>query len=178
MSSNITITMCPPPSPSAMLLQFQQQQQKLPNESKQQIQLEECKWASAYPEIQKACYLSRVCLVISPKSCRLKNIPPILQEGPTCGLAAVSMLANGQPTTDELLNKARRNFFTKNGEMFSAQNLYELLLNCNDVLNDTQQICARLYDGRMYSTVIKQVLENGGCLLVPYPFVICIFKNK
>lgn len=157
--------MCPPPSPSStMLLQFQQQ--KLPNDSTKQIQLEECKWASAYPEIQKACYLSRVCLAISPKSCRLKNIPPILQEGPTCGLAALSMLADGH-SIDELLNKARRNFYTKNGEMFSAQNLYDLLLSC---VLDGEQICARLYDGRMYSTIIKQVLQNGGCLLVPYPF--------
>lgn len=48
---------------------------------RKQLNLSECKWASAYPEIQKACYLARVSPTISPKSCRYKNIQPILQEG-------------------------------------------------------------------------------------------------
>lgn len=47
------------------------------------LNLTECKWASAYPEIQKACYLAKVSPTVSPKSCRYKNIQPILQEGAT-----------------------------------------------------------------------------------------------
>lgn len=146
------------------------------------VLLPECKWASAYPELQKACYLSRVCMTISPKACRLKCVRPILQEGPTCGLAALSMLTDGDPSAEELLYQARRSNFTRNGEMFSARNLFELV---DSVLNDGNNkngiasdrcrqhgIKARLYEGRIYSETIKQVLLDGGCLLVPYPFIV------
>lgn len=78
MSSNeISLNQQPPPPPPEIALnstikQFSQ---------RKQLNLTECKWASAYPEIQKACYLARVSPAISPKSCRYKNIQPILQEG-------------------------------------------------------------------------------------------------
>lgn len=185
MSSSMSMcpTMCPPPTPVPFQQLPRNSAQPPPppppsytNGERKPIQLEECKWAATHPEIQKACYLSRVCLVISPKSCRLKDVRPILQEGPTCGLAAVSMLANGRPSTEELLCRARRSFYTKNGEMFSARNLFDLV---NGVM-DGERIGTRLYDGRLYSGPIKQVLQNGGCLLVPYPLncakKCCIFE--
>lgn len=130
------------------------------------VELAECKWATAYPEIQKACFLARVCSILSPKSCRLKNFTPILQEGPTCGLTAVSMLLNGHPTIDELLQMARDRKYTRNGEMFSADNLFELL---QSVVVETSTISVRLFKGRLYSDSMKQVLRNSGCVLVPYP---------
>lgn len=131
------------------------------------VELTECKWATAYPEIQKACFLARVCSILSPKSCRLKNFTPILQEGPTCGLTAISMLLDGHPTADELLQLARDRKYTRNGEMFSADNLFELL---QSVFVETSTVSVRLFKGRLYTDSMKQVLRNGGCLLVPYPF--------
>lgn len=157
-------------------------------------ELSECKWASNYPEIQKACYLARVCSMISPKSCRLKKIQPQLQEGPTCGLAALSMLLGGHPTVDKLLQIARHKKYTRNGEMFSASNLFNLIENvllkdqsCGHGANytssdgdvDTTTVnncyridvqCLSLFNGKLNCDTIKQVLLNGGCLLVPYPF--------
>lgn len=130
------------------------------------VELTECKWATAYPEIQKACFLARVCSILSPKSCRLKNVSPILQEGPTCGLTAISMLLDGHPTAEHLLQLARDRKYTRNGEMFSADNLFELL---QSVVIETSTVSVRLFKGRLYSDSMKQVLRNGDCLLVPYP---------
>lgn len=142
-------------------------------------ELSKCKWASNYPEVQKACYLARVCSMLSPKACRLKKTEkePIIQEGPTCGLAAISMLLGGSPTADKLLQIARHRKYTRNGEMFSVSNLFDLI---ESVLKDqqTQETncpknnvqCLRLFKGKLNCESIKQVLLNGGCLLVPYPF--------
>lgn len=135
--------------------------------ARKSVELTECKWATAYPEIQKACFLARVCSILSPKSCRLKNFTPILQEGPTCGLTAISMLLDGHPTAYDLLQMARDRKYTRNGEMFSADNLFDLL---QSVVVETSTVSVCLFKGRLYCDSMKQVLRNGGCLLVPYPF--------
>lgn len=90
-------------------------------------QLEECLWALDYPELQKACFLARICADIPPVKCEFHNIGSILQVGPTCGLTALSMLLGGIPPADQLLSDAKKKHFTNNGEMFSAHNLYELI---------------------------------------------------
>lgn len=78
MSSNETSSINqPPPHPPEIALNLTRK----PFSQRKQLNLTECKWASAYPEIQKACYLARVSPAIPPKSCRYKNIQPILQEG-------------------------------------------------------------------------------------------------
>lgn len=90
--------------------------------------------------------------------------------GPTCGLVALCMLVNGAPS--DLLNLARKKMFTKNGEMFSASNLFELAktaIQCNG-------INVKLFDGKLNCAEIKQVLKSGGCLLVPYPFTLAKFS--
>lgn len=132
-------------------------------------------WAIDHPEIRKACYLARVCPVFPPKACRLKDIPSILQEGPTCGLAALSMLGLGEPSPAQLLRDAKEQLFTSNGEMFSAANLLELArqrrtgLTVDDV-DDEPVMMMRLYDGTLSCDEIRRTLSEGGCLLVPYPF--------
>lgn len=173
MSSNDTNATARRPS-TTIIAPFPPDLPKLPATAfytnRKQLDLTECKWASAYPEIQKACYLSRVSATISPRACRLKDIQPILQEGPTCGLAAISMLLKGNPSSDELLQIARHKKFTRNGEMFSADNLFALI---EDVLGRRHLtartlLAVQLFKGRIYCETIKQVLLNGGCLLVPY----------
>lgn len=77
MSSNESSLSQPPPPPPGLAINATTK----PFSQRKQLHLNECKWASGYPEIQKACYLARVSSIISPKSCRYKNIQPILQEG-------------------------------------------------------------------------------------------------
>jgi len=158
MSSNESSQNQPPPPPALNVTT------KLFTHRKQ-ITLAECKWASAYPEIQKACYLARVSPAISPKSCRYKNIQPILQEGPTCGLVALSMLVNGEPNASDLLQLARQKLYTINGEMFSASNLFNLV---KKAIHDDVGTKLKLFEGQLNCDEIKQVLQSGGCLLVPY----------
>lgn len=122
-------------------------------------------WAFKHPDIRKACYLARVCPIVEPKACRLKDIPSILQEGPTCGLAALSMLGLGEPSAAELLRAAKEQQFTRNGEMFSAANLLQLATERN--VGDAEM---RLFDGPLGGDEIRGALRDGGCLLVPYPF--------
>lgn len=77
MSSNeISSVNQPPPPPQIALNSIPKQFSQ-----RKQLNLTECKWASQFPEIQKACYLARVSSAVSPKACRYKNIQPILQEG-------------------------------------------------------------------------------------------------
>lgn len=77
------------------------------------------------------------------------------------------MLVNGVPNASDLLNLARQKFYTKNGEMFSALNLFELV---KSAINDDIGTNLKLFEGNLNTDEIKQVLKNGGCLLVPYPF--------
>lgn len=95
-----------------------------------------------------------------------------LFSGPTCGLVALSMLVNGVPNTSDLLNLARQKLYTKNGEMFSALNLFELV---KSAINDDIGTNLKLFEGKLNCDEIKQVLKSGGCLLVPYPFTIANF---
>lgn len=88
-----------------------------------------------------------------------------LQIGPTCGLTALSMLLNGQTTATELLADASTQKYTKNGEMFSALYLFELVKkHINSPLE------CQFHEGSLDCDKIKDQLYAGACLLVPYPF--------
>ncbi len=76
---------------------------------------------------------------------------------------------NGAPNASDLLNLARQKLYTKNGEMFSALNLFELV---KSAVNDDIGTNLKLFEGKLYCDEIKQVLRSGGCLLVPYPFTL------
>jgi len=43
------------------------------------ITTDECSWAWEYPELQKGCYLSRVCQYAPPKHCQYYPVKSILQ---------------------------------------------------------------------------------------------------
>ncbi|XP_023175759.1 UPF0692 protein CG33108 isoform X2 [Drosophila hydei] len=83
--------------------------------------------------------------------------------GPTCGLTALSMLLNGQTTATELLADASTQKYTKNGEMFSALYLFELVKkHINSPLE------CQFHEGSLDCDKIKDQLYAGACLLVPY----------
>lgn len=79
------------------------------------------------------------------------------------------MLVNGCPNASDLLHLAREKLYTKNGEMFSALNLFELV---KSAISDDIGTNLKLFEGKLNCHEIKQVLRSGGCLLVPYPFTL------
>lgn len=170
--------------------------------------IEECMWAVEYPELQKACFLARICAKKPPVKCKFYNIGSILQVGPTCGLTALRMLLGGMPPAEQLLHEAQEKHFTYNGEMFSAYNLYKLVcdnlpminnnninqthyINANGAANYKQQttnaaalqadvIECQMHEGLLNCAKVKENLEHGACIFVPYPFYkhICMYIYK
>ncbi|XP_055606185.1 actin maturation protease [Uranotaenia lowii] len=131
----------------------------------------ECIWANQYPEIQKACYLRRVCQYARPKELRVQNVASILQVGPTCGLTALSMLFEGSPSTTTLLELAIGKGYSNNGEMFSARQLADLLAiglqeNCH--LVEYKPVTHTLQEGNLDSPENVANLRQGSIFLVPY----------
>lgn len=158
-----------------------------------QQQLPTCTWALEYPELQKACFLARVCEDTAPQHCQLRKVTTILQEGPTCGLTALSMLLNGTPNPSELLQIARKLGYTNNGEMFSAQNFFQLICDTlksanssiaevikttkattnNTSANECHITLAaahcELHQGQLDCAKVRSALQAGACIFVPYP---------
>lgn len=172
----------PPPPPPARLVSDQHPSSASPPPSPPTpvaFASDEHRWAAAHPDVHKACFLARVCAHRPPAACRLLDIPPILQEGPTCGLTAVAMLTLGRTAPAQLLAAARQRGHTRNGEMFSAAALAELVrdrladatarvwLHEGDLVAASSAAAAPAAGGDR----IQQVLRQGGCLLVPYPFL-------
>ena len=130
----------------------------------------ECKWAVAHPEIQRSCQLAHCCTVIAPKFLRIKSgVQAIIQEGPTCGLVALSMLVGGLPSISDLLAAARNKQYTNHGEMFSARNMLELIQSVFEAIGKSY-VDVRLHSGALNSQVIKEALRSGSCVMVAYPF--------
>ncbi|XP_055541070.1 actin maturation protease [Wyeomyia smithii] len=131
----------------------------------------ECIWATQYPEIQKACYLRRVCQFAPPKELRVQNVTSILQMGPTCGLTALSMLFEGSPSAKSFLEMAIEKGYSNNGEMFSACQLNDLLaiaLDENRHLVEYGPVTHTLVGGDMDDANIRMQLRLGAMFLVPY----------
>lgn len=123
-------------------------------------------WASSHLELQRACYFANVAIKGAPNECRFKEFQGILQEGPTCGFVALSMLFNEKITAKELLEQGLSHNFTKNGEMFSVVNLLTILrLNQQHFHPETETV---LYDGPLDAEKIKTELKSGSILLVAY----------
>ncbi|XP_059620686.1 actin maturation protease-like [Phlebotomus argentipes] len=127
------------------------------------VALPECLWASADPEVQKSCFLARVCQHRAPRECVFHRVAPILQEGPTCGFVTISMLLGGVRTADQLFQEAKAKGFTALGEMFSAANLM-------DILQSQVQFSGscHLFVGDLNCDEIREALKRGVCLIVPY----------
>lgn len=127
--------------------------------------LDECLWASNFPDLQKSCYLARVCQYSPPKECRYYDTPGIIQQGPTCGLVATSILLNGQPDFKQLLALAKERGFTNNGEMCSARQLQDLLSEVSD--RGGHGLLVNSWQGPLATDQIKSRIRLGSCLLLP-----------
>lgn len=130
--------------------------------------LDICNWDTIYPQLWEACAKFNVCVDEAPYKYRYRPFESIIQVGPTCGLAALSMLINGEVTPDEILTIARHEGFTCQGEMFSCKNLANL---AEKVINlaEVDMRCSLRFGG-LFSDEIVEKLLNGAALLIPYPF--------
>lgn len=126
---------------------------------------DECLWARHLPDLQKSCYLARVCQFRPPKECRYYDTPGIIQTGPTCGLVATSILLNGRPDFKQLLALAKERGFTNHGEMCSARQLQALLSEVSD--RDGHGLLVHAVQGPLATDALKSRLRDGACLLVP-----------
>ncbi|XP_037954260.1 UPF0692 protein CG33108-like [Teleopsis dalmanni] len=128
-------------------------------------------WAACDVDIFRACFFARICESQPPKQCQFRDIKGIKQSGPTCGLVALSMLLNGDPTAEELLKSAHELGFSNNGEMFSAHYLHQLLRDTKanpQNNNNAEALECCLHEGRLNCANIRDALSEGACLLVPY----------
>ncbi|XP_055851555.1 actin maturation protease [Episyrphus balteatus] len=173
MSNSTNLPSQPPPPPALSNFTYNRTPHKKCLATQAKIcNIDECTWADPWPELQKGCYLNKVCTFMPPKVCRYRNISSILQEGPTCGLTALSMILNGTPAADELLKIARELNYTNNGEMFSAKNLFKLI--CDTVAvrttaaGEMPQFECQLFEGQLNCAKVRDCLLNGACIFVPY----------
>lgn len=128
-----------------------------------------CLWAVDYPDIQQACCLAHICTHSKPKMVRFKtNIRAITQNGPTCGLTALTMLTDGSLTADDILSLARNYKYTNHGEMFSTKNMGKLAEDVFEKLGMSHRI--NIFSGQLNCGVIRENLKNGACIMVAYPF--------
>ncbi|KAH6926295.1 hypothetical protein HPB50_016478 [Hyalomma asiaticum] len=98
---------------------------------------------------------------------RMTPLRPVLQDGPQCGLVALSMasqlLQDHPVSVDALFEMAKSLQFTKKGEMFSVENMKTLAEAC------LQGLCAEIVcdEHRQKGQVIKHLLK-GKPVLIPY----------
>ncbi|EFA07667.1 UPF0692 protein CG33108-like Protein [Tribolium castaneum] len=121
-------------------------------------------WAEKYPEVHKMCTLFTLTELSNPLKYSYKSLPAFLQDGPQCGLVALAIYS-GNPSTasvQSLLQTAKNEGFTNNGEMFSVQNMATL------AQLSLKSTCVQVYSGLLNTKEIKELLLNGANLLVPY----------
>lgn len=126
-------------------------------------------WAATYPEIHKICTLFNLKELSNPLKYSYTPLESFIQEGPQCGLVALAMyLGNPTKTTVEnLLDRAQKDHYTNNGEMFSAEYMSRLacsFLNCSPKTGGFVE----LFSGALDCDYIKTCLLNKCCILVPY----------
>lgn len=127
-------------------------------------------WALPYPEIYKICTLFQLNEVSNPLKYAYKSLKSIIQNGPQCGLVALAMCMENvcEETVNSIVEFAKKNHYTHNGEMFSV----------NEMANLTKEFLKNSYvdifDQELNCEYIKKFLLDGGFLLVPYPFVVCL----
>ncbi|XP_046401991.1 UPF0692 protein C19orf54 homolog [Ischnura elegans] len=94
-----------------------------------------------------------------------KYLTPVLQDGPNCGLAALSMVSSCQTNSmkvEDIFNHTKSKGFSNNGEMFSVHYMADIaktLIGCDvEVLESGIQ---------NREAVINEII-SGGLLLIPY----------
>ncbi|VVC87666.1 UPF0692 protein CG33108 [Leptidea sinapis] len=126
-----------------------------------------CEWASPEPSLREACLINNVCLHQTPYKFSYKHYEPILQVGPTCGLVALSMLLKKLISPDELLNLAKAEGYSNNGEMLSCKNMAQLArkaLNSAEIEN----IRISVIEGGPNNKETLKALLNGSILMIAY----------
>ncbi|XP_016978498.2 UPF0692 protein CG33108 [Drosophila rhopaloa] len=161
--SHISPESPPPPPPPPMVISPRAPAAASEPSVVVNITTDKCSWALEYPDVQKACFFSRVFEDAPPKHCQYYSVKSILQVGPTCGLTALSMLLGGHPPAEDLLKDAIAHEYTLNGELFSAQYLFKLTRK-----HLPGPAACQLHVGPLYCKKVKELLKAGGCLLVPY----------
>lgn len=124
-------------------------------------------WADKYPNVQKICRLFDYSIISNPLRYNYKFVESIIQDGPQCGLVALAMIIEGstKDTVNEIFETAKKLNYTYNGEMFSAADMCALTKTFLPNRN------IKLHSGNLCDDYIKEFLLEGGCMLVPYPFV-------
>lgn len=164
--------MIPPPPPVHQFITRNPQFLRNSNISNNNnLELTFCSW-SQNPEVQRSCFFAGICINDPPKECVYLKVEPILQVGPTCGLVAASMLMQGQPSAEELLQQAIELDYSNNGEMFSAKWLLAILNQNLPVssacFRNQANLNAYIADGNLSSEYIKEKLRHHCMILVPY----------
>ena len=77
------------------------------------------------------------------------------------------MLLGGLPTAGDLLKQAKNLGYSKNGEMFSAKYLCDILKQ-NLNYNYKPDVRAYLFSGKLNCEFIIQKLQDKAMILVPY----------
>ncbi|EJD73827.1 hypothetical protein LOAG_18775 [Loa loa] len=95
----------------------------------------------------------------------VRNVEPILQNGPQCGLVAVQMVAQayGLPirSVDEIFRYAKQKGYTNHGEVFSANWLADIVVSLWPVLDVAVE--------NVPSTArMEQLIQKNALLLIPY----------
>ncbi|VDM11256.1 unnamed protein product [Wuchereria bancrofti] len=95
----------------------------------------------------------------------VRNVEPILQNGPQCGLVAVQMVAQayGLPirNVDEIFQYAKQKGYTNHGEMFSADWLADVAVSLWPMLDVAVE--------NVPSTAqMEQLVQENAVLLIPY----------
>ncbi|KAM3958089.1 actin maturation protease [Aphomia sociella] len=164
-----TIPPTPPPPPPPVLSEGHSPS-KSPKTCKPDTSvlkyLDVCDWANDNPELWEACAKYKICLNQTPYQYKYKYFQSKLQIGPTCGLVALSMLLNDEVTPEEILNIAKMEGYSNNGEMFSCKNMVKLTEKVFSLAEI--KVKFELHCGGLFNRNIIEKLLNGAVLLVPY----------
>ncbi|CAG9565185.1 unnamed protein product [Danaus chrysippus] len=120
-----------------------------------------CEWALPDLSLWEVCARNQICLNKAPYQYKYKHFKSIMQQGPTCGLVALSMLLDEQITPEELMNIAKQNSFSNNGEMFSCNNMAKLAQYAITLINkENINFCVKM-GGLFSEEVILELLNDN-----------------
>lgn len=159
----------PPPPPPPTLPEISSSTKEVENINvyKRYFDPAVCTWALENEELRESCTRNKICHERSPFRYKYRYFKSIKQIGPTCGLVALSMSVNGVVSPEELLNIAKLEGFTSNGEMFSCKQMVKLAEKVY-TLAEIEHVSCTLKRGGLFSTDTIERLMNGAVLLVPY----------
>ncbi|XP_037970295.2 UPF0692 protein CG33108 isoform X2 [Plutella xylostella] len=126
-----------------------------------------CEWARGEPELRLACARAQLCPQAAPRRVRYSRAPGVLQRGPTCGLAALAMLARLQLSPDAALAAAQARGYSRRGEMFSCRDMAALAAELLPAAG-LPHARVQLETAPLYSEETVDRLLAGAMMLVPY----------